>query len=632
MQTMLDFYEARDALGLPYKTVLEIRKLPARLRLDDVEDLVEYDADLRIFEEKIAGKGAPLFAKAKDPVRAREQANSRLRSGLKVFLVSGTIAQDAPQVDPQAQSAWSAIEAWVRENEGPPQKKKRFAQGQSAAIAALRARLPGRHPRDLTDADADVGAVLAAAPAGKRKSLRAAFRFVNRLTADAASLPAEVAALLPEAPLAVPAALQRVEWPDLPETLRASTDQVFDAVLMRPETLVEDALARLKAGEDAEALAAEVNRTRSRETSNGGTWRAGHRGHVSWLYRGALSRGAAARTLRDLMTLENLEAAVTLHLEAAKAGKLRPADETQTLRSRFSGLLLIAGKGLNDRKLAASFDILRARYARYVKNPHVKGFSKRAHELIDEIQDYDEGMYRRFVTAPERIAAQARLQLAAWKTLSHPRRLAALKLGASAALWALQLSRPRRRRNLVLERIAPVRDPETRRRLHKRTLTAEGEIFVSLAPRGEVKNNRAIELEVRDQDAEVLRWWIDELRGRYIAERGIPDSCYLFPGTATPQKLRDGLVLPAGCVSGAWFAEAWNAGARVADLDFRTHETRHAIATIWLADHPGDFGGAAAILGIAEKTVRDKYGADDASAVASEARRQSYERHGSRRF
>lgn len=66
--------------------------------------------------------------------------------------------------------------------------------------------------------------------------------------------------------------------------------------------------------------------------------------------------------------------------------------------------------------------------------------------------------------------------------------------------------------------------------------------------------------------AAILRWWIDDLRPLIIETCGIADSCYLFPGTATPRDLRAGLDLPAGCVSGAWFAdlrraEGWHAAS-----------------------------------------------------------------------
>ncbi|MCB1314260.1 MAG: hypothetical protein KDK29_21215, partial [Sedimentitalea sp.] len=211
-------------------------------------------------------------------------------------------------------------------------------------------------------------------------------------------------------------------------------------------------------------------------------------------------------------------------------------------------------------------------------------------------------------------------RLEAWEDMPRDTRLETLKLGASAAIWALQLCRPRRRANVMFERLRAARDPVTRIALHARTLREDGRDYVSLTPKGEVKNLRKLEFVIRAQDAEILRWWIEELRPLYIETRQIADSCYLFPGTAQPRNLRAGLDLPPGCVSGAWFAEAWTAGAAIVGLRLTTHQARHTAAVIWLARHPGDFAGAAALIGSSERIVREKYGADDSAGIAAEAR------------
>jgi hypothetical protein len=621
MLTMLDFYESPEAQEAPYKTRLEIEKLPKRLRLDEIEDLVEFDADLKTFEDRIAPAGEALFAKAKEPAKARAEANSRIRTAFKAFLAAQQMAP-APAAHPD----FAIVGDWVRDNEGFTAKGDLFAQGRSAAIASLAKWFRGMAFRDLTAADATT--VLAQMPSAKRKSFRSALAFIDTLREMAPLMPQEVAACLPREPMRGSSPDRPVYWPDLPPALRASATTVFETVLKQTSAQADAALARIKAGEDPEAVARDVNAGRSKDVTNPANWVEGQQGHISWLYRGAVRCGCRPDTLAELLTLDHFEAAIEVHAAAAKAGRVRALDETSTLKGRFTGLIHLAGKGLKDPGLAASLQVLKATRKAEVNNPYVKGLSKSADALVDTLHDGGEALYRRIVTAPELIEAEVRARMEAWSTMTRARRLETLKLGASAAIWALQLCRPRRRANVMFERLRAARDPETRVRLHARTLREEGQEYVSLSPKGEVKNLRKIEFVIRAQDATILRWWIEDLRPLAIETRGIADSCYLFPGEATPRKLRADLKLPTGCVSGAWFAEAWNAGAEIVGLRLTTHQARHTAAVIWLDRHPGDFAGAAALLGSSESIVREKYGADDSAGVAAEARADTYQTYG----
>ena len=621
MLTMLDFYASPEAREAPYKTALEIRKLPKRLRLDEIEDLAAYPADLQTFEDEIAPSGEALFARARTPALAQSQANSRIRTALTGFLAARA-AVPVCEAHPQ----FARVERWVRDNEGFVERGARFPQGRSAAIAALGSWFRGTAFVDLTASA--VRERRARLPSAKRRSFRSAVVFVDRLRASAGSLPPEVAACLPRETLCGPDPETPPCWPDLPAPLRSSATAVFDALLMQTTAQAEAALARIKAGEDPETVAMDVNAARSRDVTNPAKWREGQQGHVSWLYRGAVRRGRRPERLEDLLTLDTFEAALEAHAEAATAGRVGPAQETSTLKSRFTGLIQLAAKGLKDPGLAASLQILRKTREAEVNNPYVKGLSKGADALIDTLHDGGEALYRRIVTAPELIGEQVRERLEAWEDMPRDTRLETLKLSASAAIWALQLCRPRRRANVMFERLRAARDPVTRIALHARTLREDGRDYVSLTPRGEVKNLRKLEFVIRAQDAEILRWWIEELRPLYIETRQIADSCYLFPGTAQPRNLRAGLDLPPGCVSGAWFAEAWTAGAGIVGLRLTTHQARHTAAVIWLARHPGDFAGAAALIGSSERIVREKYGADDSAGIAAEARADSYHAYG----
>ena len=148
MCTMLDFYESSEARNAPYKARLEIRKLPKRLGLDEVEDLVEFAADQTIFEDQIAIAGEAAFAGANNPKKARDQANSRIRTVLSQFLAARS-GMPATADHPD----YETVEAWVRANQGFVAKGDLFPQGRSAAIAMIRKWFGHIALRDITAAD-----------------------------------------------------------------------------------------------------------------------------------------------------------------------------------------------------------------------------------------------------------------------------------------------------------------------------------------------------------------------------------------------------------------------------------------------------------------------------------------------
>lgn len=618
MYTMLDFIEAAPSLELPDRALLEVRKLPARLGLDEVEDLVDYAADLKTFQEVIAPAGAALFANARTPTRARKEANSRLRTALKRFL-----AQMTPTVDnPNHSAEWEVLRAWVASQEGFTDRGAMFTTGAHRAVACLRARFGHTAPAALTGEE--VTRVLATVPAEKRKSVRRAVKFLTRLQAGREHLPAEIAGLLPSERLVLPIRETR-HWPDLPAALRQEAEAMFDAILAAPTLLVDEALARLTAGETAEDVIAEINAARTRETRNPALWRKQYRGVIAWLYRAAYRDGILpADTLETLFTQAVVHAALRHHLADAEAGALRPSDETQTLKSRLDGVKTLAKYGRNDPALVAAIDVLRLKHKVQVRNRHVKGLARRSEALVTELHRGGTPLARRIVEAPQLIHAAAVAEFATWETQTATQRCATLKLCAAAAIWALQMSRPRRRVNLICERLRAARDPVTRKKTQPRTLWADGADFTVQTPALEVKNAVDLEFAVTGPDASVLRWWIDVIRPMLLEERRLdPADIYLFPGSSVPADLPTGLTLPAGTVSHAWFAEAWRRGADVVGLDVTSHQARHMLVVTWLQVRPGDYTGAAALLGDTEDTVRRKYGRDDGAAVARSIRAET---------
>ena len=51
------------------------------------------------------------------------------------------------------------------------------------------------------------------------------------------------------------------------------------------------------------------------------------------------------------------------------------------------------------------------------------------------------------------------------------------------------------------------------------------------------------------------------------------------------------------------------------------HRARHAVATLILAMHPGDYARAASVLADTEATVRQHYGHEDGARAAAEVRK-----------
>jgi hypothetical protein len=220
---------------------------------------------------------------------------------------------------------------------------------------------------------------------------------------------------------------------------------------------------------------------------------------------------------------------------------------------------------------------------------------------------------------------------AGWTSLNRNQRLALCKLAASAAMWVLQLSRPRRRANVMLDRLRPVLDPGTRRPRHTKTVFEEGTLFRIRTPAAEVKNrpDTDVAFEVRDSDAEILRAWRDVWRPRLMELRRISEeNVYLFPGAAAPKRLPDDITLPHGCVSDAWFDECWDAGAEIVGFEMTPHQARHAIGVIWLIAHPGNYGPVAELLEDSEETVRTKYARSKGAEVAADIRADVLKRYG----
>lgn len=217
--------------------------------------------------------------------------------------------------------------------------------------------------------------------------------------------------------------------------------------------------------------------------------------------------------------------------------------------------------------------------------------------------------------AEERIAA-ARAQ----KDLGQE--LSALRLYASAVMFAVQMSRPMRTSNVIRMR-------------HRGCETAKGNLTwivegkhaeLRFAP-GEIKTSATVIVHMIGKDAAILWRWMSELRGRYFELKGGVDTVYILPGAALPRLQKNGVQLPRGCLAPSSADEIWDDGAAEIGVALTPHMSRHSVATLILAMEPGNYAKCASVLGIAEGTVRKHYGRDSGTAAALEVRAALLERH-----
>lgn len=114
--------------------------------------------------------------------------------------------------------------------------------------------------------------------------------------------------------------------------------------------------------------------------------------------------------------------------------------------------------------------------------------------------------------------------------------------------------------------------------------------------------------------------WQEVYRPKYLELRGLDDTPYLFPGKAQPPRGKAKVVPPAGCMSASSRAALWKLGDQYLGLGLTPHQCRHAVATLTLAIHPGNFALVASILGNTEDVARQHYGRDSGEAAAGKVR------------
>ena len=615
MSTLHDVAIWGAANGASRDAIYEIHKVPARLGMHD-DDLGLIPACLKHFEHVVAPSGYAVVSKSSDLNAARGRGNARVRSLLERFLAS---TAPTAQVSGATQTLWDLLIDYVEKREGFPADGAPWTKGASRSLTMLRARaLCGPAAFDQAEVDRINGEL----DGTKRKSLRKAVARLNKLIAVADQHPM-IAGMLPAAPLLQPAAAdrgRRILWNTLPPAFVASVEALLERATETPEAQAREARRRIAAGEDRATVLAEFESQRTREMGNRAAAHANYRNAIAWVLRGQLDRGLDVAALSDvsvILSLPAIEQALDDHVLRSKLSvMLKDADKSQTGHNRLTALRTLALYGLRDRDLAEDIGLLAEERRSVVRAPGKDGLEEEAKEFCQSLLRAPH-VAALFVNGPARLAAIAEERLLEARVAeSELRELSALRLYAAAVLWAMQMSRPVRTGNLIRARVSAVAG-----RLYRLIWIKDGRHAEVTYPHGEVKNNRVVKVSVFDGDAAIVWRWVTDLRQRYMEIHGIAESAYLIPGKAKPRLLKDGVVLPRGCVAPSTLDEIWDDSAKCIGVSLPPHRARHAVATLTLAIFPGNYALAAAILADTEETVRRHYGHEDGARAAAEVRK-----------
>ncbi|NVK58089.1 MAG: site-specific integrase [Alteromonadaceae bacterium] len=617
--TFTDFLIWAKEAGESRDTILEISKVATRLDLTD-EELDLIPADLSYFEKVVAVSPYGAVSRSKNLEAARNRGNSRVRAALGRFFAAR--GQQTPAAGVRA-SHDRAID-FIVADEGFVEGGAHFTTGTHRPFLLVRARARLALP-DLNQAEFD-RLWHDATPDG-RKSLRKFARRVEELRRGHNTWP-ELAVLLPREDFVVPAAsdrARRIPWDSLPADFRADAEEVFRQTLRQPSDMKEWAKEQMRLGRsaieiDAE-IAARVGDKKKKLPKNIETALAGYRQATTWLLRESHApetRFAGLGTLRDVFTTEALEAACAAQIaRSAASSKLKDAEDSSTLWSRFTNLTTIARHGLRDPEILARIRLVRMFHADYVLSPIE--MTADAEAICNRLRKSPH-LAAAFVNAPARLGDISTKELAAASTDFAKDR--ALRLSACAAAYAIQVSRALRPANLFMTRRRAT--PGCPRNL---TWIADRERAEIRFSGGEVKNGETLVVNVRGDDARVLWQWDKVDRHKLMKLRGLDDSPYLFPGTAAPRLRKSALNLPNGCMSVASILELWDLGDRQLGLGLTPHQCRHALATLLLAVEPGAFGTVASVLANTEQVAKRHYGKDSGEAAAVAVRAALLERH-----
>ena len=276
---------------------------------------------------------------------------------------------------------------------------------------------------------------------------------------------------------------------------------------------------------------------------------------------------------------------------------MKAADETSSLTTWLSCLATLARRGLRDEDLG--WDIDDKKFEEGVETYAAREMSVSRAAFVRLI-DYDPSVARTLVLAPQTLHAEAMRGMERWDELGTNARIEVLHMLMAAAMWALQIGRPLRTKNLN-ELTHEGADPQINA---PRSKEADPFMFIS---RAKVKNRRDIEGRIHAAYWKIVADWIKIGRGKYIEineERGFADNDYLFPGAK-------------GALSRGALNKVWNRSVDLLGVTgLSPHMMRHVVATLHLAVHPGDYAVVAALLCDLFRTVEKFYARGEGRAAA----------------
>ena len=609
--TIADVIEWAKQSMLPRDTIYELRKIAPRLGLSE-QDLTSVPAQLEYFQAVIAKTPYGTVSNASNLDAAQKRGNSRVRSCLEKFHgKTGSVSSDVT-------ADYTKLISFVKSHEGFVDRGAAFPTGRHLCLYTLRsvAQMP---LADLNQNEVD--RIFHESTSETRKILKKAIKFLSSLKFGGLNMD-DIANLLPAADIQVPESCNlsaRLTWAEFPIAFRKASEALFSEILVHPEHLAQHARKMMKSGATSEEInrfIAERTIGRTRISKNNAAAIVSYRSALTWV----------ARTFTEDRPLSDLTCPTqlfhrdliqrTIDSQIARSNSsmlLKDANKSCTLNSRLTSLKTIARHGLRSVEALADLEALTTAY---------KDFIIKQREMTDEADaictalQNNPRLAARLVNAPTNLALFAKQALTSAKEANDERKeLEALRIFSVAALYAIQLSRPLRTRNLITLRHRPL--PDMKPNLRWIVDGKRAEIRFSAM---ETKNERRVQVTVWGTDAQILWDWHTIHRSRFVELSGCSDSPYLFPGSATPRLVRNGLTLPSGTMSPSSFAQNWRKGDKVIGLGLTPHSCRHAVATLLLAMEPGNFAKVAAVLADTEETVRKHYGKDSGQSAATAVR------------
>jgi len=522
----------------------------------------------------------------------------KIRSAIKATRAHLAGPAAAPVVATDA--AWARIAAHVAavENTFDSEGQRVLPNMSSLSIANLRARL-GHVAPPLIDT-AIARAELARMARGKAERLRRSLAFFDRLIRARDAHPA-IAHLLPAAPVGSTPTLRdaALDWNALDPGLRVAIDAAIGRAIRNRASREDRFGGRLGADPIAEGRAS--RHTRGKRIRKPDKAAKNFRAAVSWLIRHAWpvrAEAAGLRSLDDLMTPAVIERATEAYVARATAdAALLAADATSTGRSMLARLVTIATRNEMDESVLWALEDCADRDD--MAAPQDREMSATRLEFV-RLLDADPSVARAILTAPRTLLVDVVRGIERWDDLGVSERIQVLKMGMAAAMLAIQIARPLRTFN-VHEMTVDVDGAELRR-----PLKADGQAQIVI-DRRRVKNRKDLEHAIPTQLWQIISYWLDELRPKWIeihTDRGFTDNGQLFPGEN-------------GAVSRQCFNDIWRmAACRIGVPGLTPHMMRHVAATVYLAVHPGDYATVAALLRDTLKTVEQFYVRGDGRRAA----------------